>query len=644
MAYPQLEAGYYIIRSALNEDLVLLTAGGSKSKGAKISTGALTESDNRCYWKVVKVGNYNRFSNTQAGTTNGNVMVASVVNNKEVTQNAYKQATGAWLIVESGHTMTINGSTVDTFRIQPSTSDTYYITVPDNGGDLYITQLLDDKPENQEFYFEPTTFVNLKLATPNTLRTEEDHTYVLASGSTSFYPQWKSSKSEIVYEMRYRSRLYDMQGNLAADWSPWAGWTQITATPQKNSKKKYTGIMRSDTAITTPAVDNVNYSQAEIQVQVRLTSAKKASNYNTNGITHGAVVSQIINQWKNPTLTFINDGQAKALYSPDGLGLTYATDYTIAGSSIRLNSIKVNGSDGAVLIEDYTFTGQDYIGDLYLNCDELYSVPNAGDVITVNATIIEENGIAQTTIEQTLTIVFDESWGLSIDPTYIFSDRLTCFAVIPEYSTLELYMEKPQLNGTSLWVPCDKIANITVDQDGAEIYGFPVGTILAIFEFAPPYGKAPNLMWLAIDEQANWTSTIVAPSGLVVDSKFYSWFWTDENGLPHAAILKYQINKIMQPSDEITLAANKFITTGREYPVFRYSKSIERTLNIEGIILNDEANEYSVREAFESMAIANHCIYRQPDGKWYQVAITGIKFKREEGYTSVTIEQEAETR
>ncbi len=57
-------AGSYIIRSALNADLVLLTAGGSKSKGARITAGALTETDNRCYWKVAVVSStYNQIYN-----------------------------------------------------------------------------------------------------------------------------------------------------------------------------------------------------------------------------------------------------------------------------------------------------------------------------------------------------------------------------------------------------------------------------------------------------------------------------------------------------------------------------------------------------------------------------------------------------
>lgn len=706
MAY--VSAGKYIIHSAINEDLVLIPSGGSKSKGARITTATLTETDNRCYWHAAVGSNsYNRFWNYKAGTNTGNMMATKIQNNNAVTQSAYNINTGAWILVSSGHTMVFNGTDVGTYYIRPRANGSLYLTVPQNGGNLYLTSIIPSTSSTvtitatsetltniqvnrttfetavdniagtysfnydgtnwllneetatlntygitysgtpatgdtiaivftssapadtsrQEFYFESSTYLNSKLATPKNLRTPNNTTYVIANGATSFKPQWQSSSSAKVYEMRYRSRRYDMDGNLITEgqladgWTKWTGWNMITATPQLNNKKKYNGTMASNTAVPTPGVDNVSYSKAEIQVVTRLTDAKNSGAYNKNLVGHGYTVNQIINQWCNPSLTF-----TAAIYSPDGLALTYSTNYTIAGSSITINYIKDNG---ITLIQNYKFTGQDYTGDLYLNCDELYSLPNANDTIIVNATITEENGVAKTTVTNTLTVVFDQSWGLTLAPTYEITERLTVLAGIRSYATLQLYMERKQLDGTSLWVGCDKVFD-----DNENV----------VFELAPPYGEAPNLMWVAIDENSNWTSSITAPTGITVASKFYSWFWVDEEFVPHTVILKYRVGSVMQPKDEITMGANKFITTGREYPVFRYSKSVERELDIEGAILNGESDNYCKKSDFEAMLAANHCVYRQPDGKWYQVAIKKMSFSREDGYTKVTISQEAETR
>lgn len=616
-------AGNYLIRSALDEDLVLLTVGGSKSKGARIAAGALTEENNRCYWKVTVVSStYNQIQNIQAGSA-GNIMAATIAPNQPVTQNAYKIATGAWLATLSGNTMEVNGQTVNTYFLTCYSNSNLYLTVPNNGGNLYLSPILDETV-NQEFYFEDTTNFNAKLATPKTLRTDAGNTYVIHSGAASFYPQWTAANTNPVYEMRYRSRRYDMDGNLAEDWSDWTGWSMVVADPQLNDKKKFSGIMRSQTAITTPAgVDNASYSRAEMQVQARLTSAKNAAAYNHTNVTHGAAVSQVINQWCQPSLSI-----TAAVYSPDGLALTYSTNYTIAGSSIVINEI-LDQTSGVILLTDYEFTGQDYVGDLYLNCNELYGTPAAGDTIKVTATITEENGIVKRTVTQTLTVAYDTSWGLTLNPVYTPTDQLTIEAAVESQPTIQLFLERPLLDGGIRWVECEKISD-----DG----------ITAKFEIIPPYGEAPRLMWVAVAANATWTSEITAPSEAQVESDCLSWFWTDEQGRPRAAILKYSGNSLFQPGDDISTPANKFITTGREYPVFRYSKSIERTLDVKGIILDGESDTHCTLADFESMATANHCIYRQPDGKWYQVAITGLSFERNAGYTEVSIKQEAETR
>lgn len=785
--------GKYIIRSALNEDLVLMVSGGSKSKGARVTTGALTEEDNRCYWHSAIVGAYNTFMNVNTGG-NGYIMVDQVLNGRNITQDAgYIKIRGRntlvdrseWLAVLSGNTMTVNGADVNTYYLKLFKNQELYLTIPNNGGDAVLAPIITGPPstvtatlssdnftieidrltfqeaventsgtylfsyngsswlfnsetvdlatygittngtiisgdtisiefkeyipaptDRQEFYFEATTYVNRGLATPNTLRHTGDKTFVISArestisatstgnvknphvnkatfetqitatgrytftfnGSRWLYNNavvnladygitftggpkknnaitvvycaayqniinlnWKCSSNAIIYEMRYRTRMYDPDGQIIDGWSSWNGWNRYQATAQLNNKKKYNGTMSGNVPIATPTVNNTDYTKADVQIELRLTSAKNWGAYNKNNIAHGAVVSQIITVHCNPTIEF-----QTAMYSPDGLALTYQTDYKISGSTVIINSIKTGNN--ITLVENYTAEtsiNDEFYGDLYLSCDELYSLPAAGAVLTVNATFAEENTAARSTVTNTVTVEFDSSWGLDLNPTYSVSDRLTVLAGIKKYATTQLFMEKPQLDGTSLWVECDKVF---------EGYDSTYGDEIVIFEYAPPFGQSPNLMWVAVDEDSQWTNAITSPSGLVINSNFYTWFWMDSAGTPHTAILKYNIDKVMQPSDDITLGANKFITTGREYPVFRYTKSLERALDIDGIVLKSESEQYCTLDDFESMAIANHCIYRRPDGKWFQVAITGIKFSKEELYTKVSISQEAETR
>ena len=104
------------------------------------------------------------------------------------------------------------------------------------------------------------------------------------------------------------------------------------------------------------------------------------------------------------------------------------------------------------------------------------------------------------------------------------------------------------------------------------------------------------------------------------------------------------MTRVVQPTDSITLPATKFTTIAREYPVFRYTKSIDRTLDIEGAILNREADTNATKADADKLATASHTVYRRPNGKWYQTALKAVAFTREMSYYAIQIQQEAETR
>lgn len=675
-------SGNYIIRSALGESLVLLPKGNSKAKKAKISAGSFSESVNQCYWKVqgVKINNvwYHKFYNFNTGTGAGYLSISG----SDAVQLNYSNATGGLYIRDSGHTMIVNGAAVSTCLISPYNNQSLYLTTPNNGGDLTFSSAASD-PSSQEFYFEPTTFYNAKLATPSKLATSDSKTYIVHSGTTTFKPKWTTSSQSRIYEIRYRSRCYDMAGLLVPiyvynevtpdgtenpseegwyiydnngyvlsedvsvvngttyyersedlnddGWTVWTDWTAIEATPILNDKKKFSGQSQTkEYTITTPdGVNNQLYSRAEVQVQLRLTSAGKMADYNRTGnVTHGPTVTQIISQYCTPSLTI-----TAAIYTPDGLALTYSTNYTIAGSSVTIDSIK--NSSGDILIENYKFTGQESTGDLYLNSEELYSIPQRNSTLTIIATITEENGLVSGSGTFSLTCSYDASFGMEINPEYILTDRMTWLGIIEAYDVVQCFLEIQQLDGQTRWVECERITDF-YDEQSHKTY--------AVFEIVPPYNVVPKLMWVCVNTLGEWTSAIVSPSDLVLSSDIYSWYWITDEGIPSSAFLKYQIDEIMKPEDKITLSANEFITTAREYPVFRYSKTLKRSLDLDGIILNSEEDPYALKPSFEAMAVAGHCIYRQPDGKWYQVGIKSISFSKEKDYIKVQIQQEAETR
>ena len=614
-----ISAGNYLIRSAMDENIVLLTSGGSKSKGANIATGALTEADNRCYWKFAVVNtSYNSIYNLKTGTKAGYIMAGTVAAGRSVTQGAYKQATGAWSISASGNTMTVNGQTVSTYYVKPYSNANLYLTAPENGGNLYLSALLDDTTP-QEFYFEATTYVNTKLATPTNLRLNDGNKYKIYGSAIGLTPIWDSSSTAAIYEQRYRTRMYDSEG-FADDWGDWSAWTMVTAS------KRSAGVMQSGTSVSGPAVDNSTNTQADIQIEERLTSAKNAAGYNKTGtVTHGAAVSGLIRKWKTPTLT---------LSSPTckqyGLGITYQSDYAVAGNTIRVVSIM----DGAVeLVSNYILTKQDYQGEILIPWDVISVIPAANDSIDVTVELIEPNGIVSVTQTSTLTVTYDSEAGMSFTPTYTLTNRLTVEAKITAYDLIECYLQVKNLAGEDTWVPVEEITA-------------PSG--YRCFDIVHPFGSAPTVMWVVQHTTGGATQwgykKETLASTYAVSTKSCAWNWVSDDKTPHAYLMKYQAEKLIQPNDSIKLPAHEFITTGRDYPVFRYAKSVTRNLDVDGAIKNGEADANCTKADAEKLATANHTVYRQPDGKWYQSAIQNVTFGREMGYATIKIQQEAESR
>lgn len=612
-------AGNYIIRSALDEDIVLLTSGGSKSKNAAIAAGALTESDNRCYWKVAVVNtSYNQIYNLNSGTKTGYIMAASATTGKGITQGAYKAATGRWLATASGNTMTVRGQTVNTYYLTPYADANLYLTVPESGGQLYLSALLDDTAA-QEFYFEPSTYVNKKLATPTKLTASDGSTSIISStgAANAIYPQWNSSSTAVVYEMRSRTRRYDMDG-VAEDWGDWTDWAMTSAAKQS------AGIMRSSTSVSAPAVDNSTYSQADIQIEVRLTSAKTTGAYNKTGtVTHGPSCSGLIQKWKVPTVTI-----ADPTCTRDGLKLSYNSDFTIAGNTIRIVSIM----DGAAeLVSNYILTNQDYTGDILIDWDAMSAIPAENDTLDITFQLIENNGIVSTTVSASLAVSYDSEVGFQFTPTYTLTDRMSIEAALPAYTDIECWLQRKDLEGKDVWVRCDEIA---ADTGRA-------------FEICPAFGEAPTVMWIVTNTSGGntqWGYKVETLTAYSLSTLSYVWNWVDDEKVPHAFIMKYRSGNIVQPGDTITLPATKFVTTGREYPIFRYTKSVDRVLDIDGAILNRETDPNATKADAELLAKADHTVYRQPNGKWYQTAVKSVSFTREMSHFNIQIQQEAETR
>lgn len=619
-----LAVGNFIIRCAINEDTVLLINGGSTAQYAQVITGALIEDDNRCYWRSAVYSNtWNSFYNVKTWNGRGFIMGKKIEDNAPMLQAPYNVNTGAWILELSGNTMIVNGQSVQTYLVKSKKDETLYWTIPQDGGQLYVTTLMEDTTL-QEFYFHPMTYGNMKLATPTAMTTDAGVDYIIGTDGVQdpLLIRWKSSSTNRIYEERYRTRRYDMLG-IPEEWTPWTNWGMVTAT--KTTVKQ---IMQRDTALTTPAVDNENYLQADIQVEDRITSATRENQYITTGsVTHGRVVSGLIRKWIVPTVNF-----TQVTCRQHGLAIAYNCDYTVSGNTINVISI-LDGPEK--LIENYILTGQDYQGEIIIPWDVISRIPTEHAPLDITIEYVEANGIVSYTDIYTLQVTYGPEFGYPFTPVYSLTDRMTIEAKLDVFDSIDGYIRRTDLLGNETWA---KVEEFVKEDDPNHRY----------FDIPQPYGEPPTVMWVVshkVNDSIEWGYRRETLSNdLVINTKYYTWNWVDDSKVPHAYILKYRANSIMQPADVITLPATKFVTTGRDYPVFRYSKSVDRQLDIEGAILHNEDGDHSTKEDAEAMISANHAVYRQPDGKWYQVALKTISFTKEQLYYTIQVQQEAETR
>lgn len=608
------------------DESIVITTNGATAKGAAVASGGAIESNNANYWKVSVVNtSYNRIYSIRAGQTNGNIMAATVAANKKCTIGAYATGTGRWLATSSGNTMIVDGVSVGTYFLKAQANQNLYLTAPADGGQLYLATVMDDTTQ-QEWYFEASTYVGFEsggFITPTELTAYGESNIVKDSAYANYFaPQWKSSSSNLIYEIRYRTRMYDASG-IADDWGYWSSWTAMQASKRANQS----GYYYITNGAYAPSIDNTTYSRADVQVSVRITDAPNIAGYNKTGtIRHGAACTQTISVWLTPTFTI-----SAAECTQYGISLTYSSSYQLAGNQIRVNYIR-NGA--TTIAENYTATDLDYQGSFVVPWSVISEIPANGDTLTISAEITESNYVVKSTSSASVSVSYDAESGMTFTPTYTLTNRGTVEAKLSAYDHIECYMLGTDLNGSEKWIPVEE----TVSSNAS----------YRTFEVIPPFGTAATLKYVVLDTTGGVTSwgtkNETLSSYIVQPDLFYYWNWVDDDMTPHAYIMKYRAGNIVQPGDTMTLPANSFITTGRDYPIFRYNKSISRQLDIDGAILNGETGTYSTKSAAEALAVADHTVYRQPNGKWYQTALKTVAFTRETTHFNIQIQQEAESR
>lgn len=605
--------GTYIIHSALDYNAVLDVSGGSTSSGANIQLYG----KNGTNAQVFIVKNYSSSGLAMIANAKSN-MFLNVAGNIAADGTNVQQYTddgtdaNRWIIEPYGH-ITIDGLVRDTYRFDFLTSHGYVMdaaggsTTPQTNVQIYLYN--DTLAQN--WYMEPYSLLVNDLPTPAD---------ILVNGQTqitytkTLYPSWICDGTE--YQCRYRTR----QRSVGKSINDWGAWQSIYDGSTANEGWGDVGIANCTTADTQrktsaygaecPTVDNTTYDYAEVEFEVR----RFDSNYNeTEGLyAHGNSVSQIIGIALAPTLTV-----SEIWWSVAGLTVNYTSSYKVGGNTIVVEEAYIGDKK---LCGAHYFSGQPYTGTVTVPIDELYFVPDEGDTVKATIKITTANfSSAEASISG--TVQYESNYGVTISPTYITNrEDYTISATVTKHDTDKCYLKIKTPNGY-VYRECDELSTTDTERT---------------FRIAPPLNTQFTVCWVATSG-TNWgTMNDTLDS---VECKWYVWTWEND-----CCILGYNKDDAPDASDTLTADSTEIVTTGREYPVEKFGKSVKRDLSITGVYI-DNLIKYSDDDAFERLHAAHTAVFRTPRGKWYKVAVTSVDKPRQSRkvYGDITVTQKAVT-
>lgn len=576
--------GTYLIRSALDTNAVLDVCGASSANGANIQLYGENDGNNQI-WRVQE---YSSGLMTLYCVGSGKVMSvgANAPKNGQNVQQwvGYQGHPFKWYAEPSG-SMSINGATVPTYRLHYLTSQGFVLdaaggkSTPKTNIQVYA----NNGSRAQLWAFQPFSILANSLPVPEKFGISvkqggwSTDSAITANGVTSIYLSWQCSGT--TYQIRYRSR--QRKPNQAiGDWSSWmsypdastanSGWGDIGSANcvTENTSRKF-----ATKAITMlQPVDGTNVDYKELQFEIR----RYEANYNgTSGLhAHGNSIIATFGLTYTPTLT-INSCK----WSPEGLNISYTSDYHRDGNIITFSSDDI--------FKECRFTDQPYTGNVRIPQSALLRIPANGEKITIHSAIMSD--IESSTSNRSVTISYVSSPSLTVSPKTIDdTDSYTTTVTFTPSTDDHVYLSYP-----GNLIECE-------GSNGNYIVTPPLNTECTIYVFT-----------------SNGSAWGMASVKKTMKGKVYVWNWKGKT-----AVIKLNVDKSPEYSDNRDSDNSSQVTTGRVRPVYTFGNTITRSLDVSGVYTDIVPN--GKRENMDELTTAEHTIFRNPQGEVLHTAILSV--------------------
>lgn len=576
--------GTYLIRSALDTNAVLDVCGASSANGANIQLYGENDGNNQI-WRVQE---YSSGLMTLYNVGSGKVMSvgANAPKNGQNVQQwvGYQGHPFKWYAEPSG-SMSINGATVPTYRLHYLTSQGFVLdaaggkTTPKTNIQVYA----NNGSRAQLWAFQPFSILAGNLPVPEKFGISvkqgtwiADHE-ITANGVTSIYLSWQCSGT--TYQIRYRARQRKPNQAIGG-WSSWmsypdastanSGWGDIGSANcvTENASRKF-----APKAITMlQPVDGTNIDYKELQFEIR----RYEANYNgTPGLhAHGNSIIETFGLTYTPTLT-INSCK----WSPDGLNISYTSDYHRDGNIITFSSDD--------LFKECRFTDQPYTGNVRIPQSALFRIPTNGEKITIHSSIMSD--IESSTSDRPVTVSYASSPSITVTPKTIDdTDSYTTTVTFTPSTDDHVY-----LSYTGNLIECE-------GSNGKYIATPPLNTECTIYVFT-----------------SNGSAWGMASVKKTMKGRVYVWNWKGKT-----AVIKLNVDKSPEYSDNRDSDNSSQVTTGRVRPVYTFGNTITRSLDVSGVYTDIVPN--GKRENMDELTTAEHTIFRNPQGEVLHTAILSV--------------------
>lgn len=606
--------GTYLIRSAIDPDAVIDVSGGSQASGANLQLWGSTGSNSQVF-HVKNIGE----GLIAVRCTNSDKYMAvdgDAVAKANVSQQKWNDSSNEKWYAEPRGTMTINDVIVPTYRI-------HYYGAEGSALCLDAAHGLSDPGTNVRIYtinasaaerwaFQPYSMLASALPVPASLKVGTEHgTYIdtpaYGNSNTEWYPSWICSGT--VYQARYRVRTRSA-GKPIGSWSEWrsiidglganSGWGDVGSAncTTENTPRKY-----SPYGVTMDALTPTGIDYAEIQFEIR----RFEEDYNNSeGLNaHGNSLSVTVPIVYKPTLSITG-----AAWSPEGILLSYTSDYKRDGNTITIESATV---DGKAICGKMSFTAQPYTGTVLIPQSSLNFIPDEGTTLEIKATLrTDAAAAAQDSIS--VEIAYNYESGLSVRPKYIDNDGYTVTVKFSAGKNDSVYL----MYGDTM-TKCSGSGGV--------------------YTVIPPLNTDYRI-FVASTDGSKWG---MASTTKTLDFNGFVWNWDDG-----CAVIRYNKGDSPSYSDSMDTDNSELTTTGRARPVYAFGNTITRSLPVGGIYADEVT--HGAKTDMDALAKAHHTTFRDPKGQIFTTAILSVKCTpgthkstKLGEWGSVSVEQKEET-